>query len=86
MLTSATTQKNRKISEVLEIILVGALSADASDIHIEPHEKQVRLRFRMDGVLHDILLFDYKIYNLILSRIKLVSGLKLNVRNQAQDD
>ena len=84
-ITSAATQKNRKISEVLEIILAGALSADASDVHIEPQEKQVRLRFRLDGVLHDILLFDYKIYNLILSRIKLVSGLKLNVRNQAQD-
>jgi len=83
--SSATTQKNRKISEVLEIILAGALSADASDIHIEPQEKQIRLRFRLDGVLHDILLFDYKIYNLLLSRIKLVSGLKLNVRNQAQD-
>ena len=70
---------------MLEIILAGALSADASDIHIEPQEKQVRLRFRLDGVLHDILLFDYKIYNLILSRIKLVSGLKLNIHNQAQD-
>jgi len=83
--SSSATQKNRKISEVLEIILAGALSADASDVHIEPQEAQVRLRFRLDGVLHDILLFDYKIYNLILSRIKLVSGLKLNVRNQAQD-
>lgn len=83
--TSSATQKNRKISEVLEIILAGALSADASDVHIEPQEKQVRLRFRLDGVLHDILLFDYKVYNLILSRIKLVSSLKLNVRNQAQD-
>ena len=81
----SATQKNRKISEVLEIILAGALSSDASDIHIEPQEKQIRLRFRLDGVLHDILLFDYKIYNLLLSRIKLVSGLKLNVRNQAQD-
>jgi len=83
--SSSATQKNRKISEVLEIILAGALSADASDIHIEPQDDQVRLRFRLDGVLHDILLFDYKIYNLLLSRIKLVSGLKLNVRNQAQD-
>lgn len=83
--SSSATQKNRKISEVLEIILAGALSADASDVHIEPQEKQIRLRFRLDGVLHDILLFDYKIYNLLLSRIKLVSGLKLNVRNQAQD-
>ena len=83
--SSAATQKNRKISEVLEIILAGALSADASDVHIEPQEKQIRLRFRLDGVLHDILLFDYKIYNLLLSRIKLVSGLKLNIHNQAQD-
>ncbi|RJQ30484.1 type II/IV secretion system protein [Candidatus Parcubacteria bacterium] len=83
--SSAATQKNRKISEVLEIILAGALSADASDIHIEPQDDQIRLRFRLDGVLHDILDFDYKVFNLMLSRIKLVSGLKLNIKNQAQD-
>ncbi|MCK6462680.1 MAG: GspE/PulE family protein [Candidatus Pacebacteria bacterium] len=82
---SAATQKNRKISEVLEIILAGAIAADASDIHIEPQDGQVRLRMRLDGVLHDILSFDYKVYNLLLSRIKLVSGLKLNIHNQAQD-
>lgn len=83
--SSAAAQKNRKTSEVLEIILAGAISADASDVHIEPQEEQVRLRFRLDGVLHDIFAFDYKIYNLLLSRIKLVSGLKLNIRNQPQD-
>lgn len=83
--SSAAAQKNRKTSEVLEIILAGAISADASDIHIEPQERQVRLRFRLDGVLNDIFVFDYKIYNLLLSRIKLVSGLKLNIRNQPQD-
>ncbi|MEK7131077.1 MAG: GspE/PulE family protein, partial [Patescibacteria group bacterium] len=84
-IATATTQKNRKISEVLEIVLAGALSAEASDIHLEPQDDQVRLRFRLDGVLHDILFFDYKVYNLILSRIKLVSGLKLNIKNQSQD-
>lgn len=84
-IASVTTQKNRKISEVLEMVLAGALSAEASDIHIEPQAEQVRLRFRLDGVLHDILFFDYKVYNLVLSRIKLVSGLRLNVKNQAQD-
>ena len=84
-IATATTQKNRKISEVLEIILAGALSTEASDIHLEPQGNQVRLRFRLDGVLHDILFFDYKVYNLILSRIKLVSGLKLNIKNQSQD-
>lgn len=84
--SSATaSKKNGKISELLEIILAGAISSDASDIHIEPQEKQIRLRLRLDGVLHDIFFFDYKIYNLLLSRVKLVSGLKLNIHDQAQD-
>lgn len=84
--SSATgSKRGKKISEVLEIILAGAISADASDVHIEPQEKQIRLRLRMDGVLHDILFFEYNVYNLLLSRIKLVSGLKLNIHNQSQD-
>jgi len=83
--TVNATQKDRKISEVLEMILAGAIVSDASDIHVEPQDEQVRLRFRMDGVLHDIFLFDYKIHKLLLSRIKLISGLKLNVHDQAQD-
>lgn len=80
-----STQKIRKISEILEIVLAGAVSSDASDIHIEPQEKEVRLRFRLDGVLHDIVFFDKKMYSLFLSRVKLVSGLKLNIHDQAQD-
>jgi type IV pilus assembly protein PilB len=79
------SKKDRKISELLEIILAGAISADASDIHIEPQEKQIRLRFRLDGVLNDIFFFEYNVYNLLLSRVKLVSGLKLNIHDQAQD-
>lgn len=82
---TAMSDKNRRISEIVEIILAGAVSADASDIHIEPQENQVRLRFRLDGVLHDIFLFDFKIFNLLLSRIKLVSGLKLNIHDKGQD-
>jgi len=77
--------KTARITEVLEVILAGGISIDASDVHIEPQEESVRLRFRLDGVLHDILFFDYKTYNLLLSRIKLVSGLKLNIHEQAQD-
>lgn len=83
--TAAVSKKDRRISEVLEMILAGAISSNASDIHLEPQEKQIRLRLRLDGVLHDIFFFEPKIYNLMLSRLKLVSGLKLNIRNQAQD-
>lgn len=82
---TAISKKSRKTSEVLEIILAGGVSSDASDVHIEPQDNQIRLRFRLDGVLHDILFFDFKIYNLLLSRIKLVSGLKLNIHDKGQD-
>lgn len=82
---TTVSKKARKTSEVLEIILAGAVSSDASDVHIEPQDNQIRLRFRLDGVLHDILFFDFKIYNLLLSRIKLVSGLKLNIHDRGQD-
>ncbi len=76
---------NKKISEILEIILAGAIASSSSDIHIEPQEGNVRLRLRIDGVLNDIMSFNQETYPLFLSRIKLISGLKLNVRDQAQD-
>lgn len=84
-LETGAAKQTRKATEALEIILAGAISADASDVHIEPQEDKVRLRFRLDGVLHDIFFFDFKIFNLLLSRIKLVSGLKLNVHDKGQD-
>ncbi len=73
------------ISALLEIILAGSLATLASDIHIEPQDEKVRLRYRLDGVLQDITYFDHKLYRHLLSRVKLVSGLKLNVQRSAQD-
>ncbi|MBI2053406.1 MAG: type II/IV secretion system protein, partial [Candidatus Sungbacteria bacterium] len=58
---------------------------DASDIHIEPQAKSVRVRFRLDGTLHDIAELPPKLYIFLLSRIKLISELKLNVHDRAQD-
>jgi len=74
-----------RISRILEIILAGSLSLKASDIHLEPEEDGLRLRYRLDGVLTDILNFDLETYDLLLSRIKLISELKLNVKDRAQD-
>ena len=73
------------VTELLEIILGGGISLDASDIHTEPEEKEVKLRLRLDGILHDVLNFDFKTYQTLLSRIKLLSGLKLNVTDRPQD-
>ncbi len=74
-----------RISKIMEIMLAGSLALGASDIHIEPEETEVRMRFRLDGVLIDIINFDIPTYSLILSRIKLLSGLKLNIKSEAQD-
>ncbi len=74
-----------KVSGLLEDIMASALALRASDIHLEPEETGVRLRMRLDGVLTDMYTFDPHAYRLLASRIKLLSGLKLNVTNRAQD-
>lgn len=74
-----------RTTEALEIILAGALSTDASDVHIEPEEGGARVRFRLDGVLQDVTRLPKKLYSLLLSRLKLLSELKLNIRDRAQD-
>ncbi len=79
-----TMKKSYRISRILEIILAGAIATNASDVHMEPEEGYVRLRYRLDGILTDILEFDLDTYHLLLSRIKLISSLKLNVSG-AQD-
>ncbi len=73
-----------KVSRVLEIILAGAIAIKASDIHIEREKNDARLRLRLDGVLQDVDFFEVDLYNLLNSRIKLLSGMKLTANN-AQD-
>lgn len=74
-----------QVSRVLEFILATAFALKASDIHIEPEETGIRLRLRVDGSLVDAYTFDAHTYNLFASRIKLLSGLKINIRDRAQD-
>lgn len=74
-----------KLSRILEIILGSAIAIKASDIHIEPEERETRVRFRLDGILQDIFSFPTDTYKLLNSRIKLISGLKLTLRSVAQD-
>ena len=66
-----------KISRILEIILAGAISIKASDVHIEPEKENARLRLRLDGVLQDVAFLGTNVYHLLNSRIKLLSGMKL---------
>ena len=78
-----SSQKNASL--IAELLLASALALDASDVHIEPQEKDIRLRLRIDGLMRDASTLDAHIYKLLLSRIKLLSEMKLNIKNAAQD-
>lgn len=78
-------KKAFRVSRIVEIVLAGAMATKSSDIHVEPEETKARVRFRIDGVLTDIAFFDIETFKLLLSRIKILSGMKLNVKDQAQD-
>lgn len=73
------------ITRVIEIILAGSIILESSDIHIEPQETDAKLRIRLDGVLQDVMAFERKSYESILSRIKLLSEMKLNISDRPQD-
>jgi len=73
------------VTELLEIVLAGALKTRASDIHFEPKKEEINLRFRIDGVLQNITGLARVIYPPLITRIKLISGLKINVHNVPQD-
>jgi type IV pilus assembly protein PilB len=77
--------QSAQVSHIFEGLLAGALVLRASDIHLEPEDGLVRLRLRLDGVLTDTFSFATHAYHQINSRIKLLSGLKLNISDRAQD-
>ena len=73
------------ISEILGVIMGGAIELRASDVHVEPTKNQAKIRARIDGVLQDVIEIDREIYETLLSRIKLLSGIKLNISDRPQD-
>lgn len=75
----------KNTSELLEIIFLGAIDLDASDIHFETEENQTKIRLRLDGVLQDLSKIQPQNYQPLLSRLKLVSGVKLNISDRPQD-
>lgn len=79
------SDKTHKVSKFFETIIASAVAVGSSDIHIEPEEDQVRIRYRFDGILNDIIDIDSQMFDKIISRIKLIGGLKLNIKAEAQD-
>jgi type II secretory ATPase GspE/PulE/Tfp pilus assembly ATPase PilB-like protein len=74
-----------RTTEVLEVILAGAIQLNVSDIHLEPKEENAKIRVRIDGLLQDALVLENDIYRSLVSRMKLLSKLKLNITDRPQD-
>lgn len=72
-------------TEIFNIIIAGAIKTKSSDIHIEPNEEYTRLRYRVDGVLQDIVKLPKKVHRTIVSRVKMLSKMKLNITDIPQD-
>ncbi len=73
------------LTDVMTIILAAAIASGASDIHIEAEETGIKLRFRLDGVLHEQATLSREVWEHLISRIKLLAKLKLNVADKPQD-
>ncbi|MCK4891619.1 MAG: type II/IV secretion system protein, partial [Candidatus Pacebacteria bacterium] len=72
-------------TEIFNIIMAGAIKTKSSDVHIEPNSDYIRLRYRVDGVLQDIVKLPKKVHRIIVSRVKMLSKMKLNISNIPQD-
>lgn len=81
----ALKETDAPIVKLVNGILMNAINSRASDIHIEPSEETLRVRFRVDGVLYPVLKLPVKIKNAITSRIKIISHLDISERRLPQD-
>jgi type IV pilus assembly protein PilB len=77
--------RDAPVARIVSTILEYAVKARASDVHIEPSEKRVRVRYRIDGVLQDRLTLPKKVHDSVISRIKILSDLKIDERRLPQD-
>jgi type IV pilus assembly protein PilB len=73
------------VIQILNIILVQAITEGASDIHIEPFEKEMRVRYRVDGILHERTSPPKAMHCAIVSRVKIISKLDIAERRRPQD-
>ncbi len=86
LITSASTSKKAyRVSRLIELFLYAAYALGSSDVHIEPNENSADIRFRIDGILVKVSDLSVDIYQKVLIRIKLTAGLKINIKNNAQD-
>ncbi|MDQ1523379.1 MAG: type pilus assembly protein PilB [Pyrinomonadaceae bacterium] len=81
----ARMSEDAPVVRLVNVLLVDALQRGASDIHIEPYEKEMRIRFRIDGVLYDVMHPPLRLRDALISRIKIMSKLDISEKRLPQD-
>lgn len=81
----AREERDKVVVEIVDLLLRYGYQNKASDIHIEPYEKKVVVRFRIDGLMHDVLDMPNELADLILTRIKILSKMRTDEHRAAQD-
>lgn len=77
--------KNVSITNILTLLIAAALKVNSSDIHVEAEDKGVSVRYRIDGILHDVATLPKEEWAHFVSRIKLLAALKINITDRPQD-
>src|SRR5881396_2711617 len=81
----ARMSEDAPVVRLVNVLLVDALRRGASDIHVEPYEKELRIRFRIDGVLYDVMHPPMKMRDALISRIKIMAKLDISEKRLPQD-
>ncbi len=85
LVTEEEVSENSPVAQTVNLLLEYAIKSDASDIHIEPREDFVQVRYRIDGVLKEVNKLPRNVLNALVSRIKILSNLKIDERRVPQD-
>lgn len=81
----ARMSEDAPVVRLVNVLLVDSLRRGASDIHIEPYEKEMRIRFRIDGILYDVMHPPMKMRDALISRLKIMSKLDISEKRLPQD-
>jgi type IV pilus assembly protein PilB len=83
--TLSRISEDAPVVRLVNVLLVDALRRGASDIHVEPYEKELRIRFRIDGVLYDVMHPPLKLRDALISRVKIMAKLDISEKRLPQD-
>jgi len=82
---TAVIKEDAPVSKMVATILKHAVEGGGSDVHIEPTGEQVRVRFRVDGILHTNIVLPLKVHRAVVARIKILAAIRLDEKRKPQD-